>query len=163
MPRLFGSCGEWIRRTSAHESSSPGSVGMGMEVWSHSIVAVRAVSVGSNATRFPGIIPMRNGAYFNTGMSEKSTGSLEFGSTSCIAGERFYSGRSAEMAFAAASTRSFGTTKYMVWRHEVGTRKVAAHKKSPQRTWAILWWERAREGEAVCHAACQAASLEVGP
>jgi hypothetical protein len=67
------------------------------------------------------------------------------------------------MAVAAASARSFGTTKYMVWRHEVGTRKAAAHKKSPQRTWGILWWERAREGEAVNQAAWRAASLEVGP
>jgi hypothetical protein len=53
------------------------------------------------------------------------------------------------MAFTAASIRSFGTTKYMVWRHAVGTRKAAIHKKSPQRTWRILWWERAREGSTV--------------
>ena len=57
------------------------------------------------------------------------------------------------MVSAAALTRSFGTTNYMVWRHEVGTRKAAAHKKSPQRTWGILWWERAREGGTVCQAA----------
>jgi hypothetical protein len=45
---------------SEYESSNPGSVGTGIEQWSHSIVVVRVVSVGLNATRFSGIIPMRN-------------------------------------------------------------------------------------------------------
>ena len=36
------------------------------------------------------------------------------------------------MVFAAAPTRSFGITKYIVWRHEVGTRKDASHKSRPR-------------------------------
>ena len=74
MLRRVGNRGEWIRNTSAHESSRPGSVGTGMELQSHSIVVIRAVSVGSNATRSPGITPMRNCTYFSTGISGSRQG-----------------------------------------------------------------------------------------
>ena len=163
MPRRFGSCGGWIRNTSAHESSRPGNVGTRIELWSHSIVVVHAVSVGSNAAGSPGITPMRNCTYFSTGISGKSTGPLKFGCLSCVAAERLNQGRSVEIVFAATSTQSFGTIKYIVWRHEVGTRKAAADKKSPQRTWGILWWERAREGGTVSQAAEWAEFSEIGP
>jgi hypothetical protein len=53
------------------------------------------------------------------------------------------------MLFAAVLTRSFGTTKYMVWRHEVGTRKAVAHKVTPENMGDFVVGESARRWDGV--------------